>query len=152
MMTAPLTGRKVLAITVAFFAVVIGVNVTLAYKAISTFPGLEVGNSYVASQTFDAERTAQKALGWTLDAATQSKTITLGFTGPDGQPVQPKSLTTSIGRSTERQDDSTPDFVYADGRYTAPITLAPGKWVLRVEAVAANGTMFRQRIALYVKG
>ncbi len=48
------------------FAVIIAVNLVLAFKAVRTFPGLEVENSYVASQTFDAERTAQEALG--LDA------------------------------------------------------------------------------------
>lgn len=152
MTTAPLTGRKVLAITVSFFGVVIGVNAVLAYKAISTFPGLEVDNGYVASQTFDAERTAQNALGWTLDVSADAKTVTLGFTGPDGKPVQPQSLSAAIGRATEGQDDSIPAFAYADGRYSAPVALNPGKWVLHVQAVAPNGTAFRQRIALYVKG
>ena len=47
-----LTGKHVLAITVSAFAVIIGVNVLLAVKAVSTFPGLEVDNSYVASQGF----------------------------------------------------------------------------------------------------
>ncbi len=63
-----LTGRKVFAITAAFFGVIIAVNLLLAYKAVSTFPGLEVQNSYVASQTWDAERAAQQALGWDLAA------------------------------------------------------------------------------------
>jgi nitrogen fixation protein FixH len=152
MTIAPLTGGKVLAITVAFFAVVISVNITLAYKAISTFPGLEVDNSYVASQTFDAEKTAQNALGWRLDVSAQAKIVSLGFTGRDGQPVQPQSLFATIGRATEGQDDSIPAFAYANGRYTAPVALNPGKWVLWVQAVAANGTAFRQRIALYIKG
>ena len=44
-----LTGRKVLAITVGFFAVIIAVNLFMAFKAVGTFPGLEVKNSYVAS-------------------------------------------------------------------------------------------------------
>jgi nitrogen fixation protein FixH len=35
------------------------VNLLMAYQAISTFPGLEVKNSYVASQKFD-ERNARK--------------------------------------------------------------------------------------------
>lgn len=152
MTSAPLTGRKVLAITVTFFAVVIGVNVMLAYKAISTFPGLEVDNSYVASQTFDAERTAQNALGWKLDVSAQAKVLSLLFTGRDGLPLQPQSLAATIGRATEGQDDSIPAFTYANGRYTAPVSLNPGKWVLHIQAFSADGTAFRQRIALYVKG
>ena len=46
------------------FGVIIAVNLTLAFNAVRTFPGLEVKNSYVASQSFDADRAAQNALGW----------------------------------------------------------------------------------------
>ena len=68
-MTAkPLTGRKVFLMFAAAFSVIIGVNLILAYKAVTTFPGLEVKNSYVASQSFDAERAAQLALGWDIGA------------------------------------------------------------------------------------
>ena len=53
---------------VAAFGVIIGVNLVLALSAVRTFPGLEVKNSYVASQTFDERRAAQEALGWTVSA------------------------------------------------------------------------------------
>ena len=58
-MARELTGRHVLAITLAAFGVVIGVNLLLAVKAVGTFPGVEVSNSYVASQVFDRERSTQ---------------------------------------------------------------------------------------------
>ena len=51
------------------FGVIIGVNVVMATKAIGTFPGLEVKNSYVASQSFDKRRDAQEALGWDVGVA-----------------------------------------------------------------------------------
>ena len=54
--TRKLTGWHVLAIFTAAFGVIIGVNLTLAFNAVATFPGLETGNSYVASQSFDARR------------------------------------------------------------------------------------------------
>jgi len=57
-----LTGKHVLGITVGAFSIIIAVNVLMAFKAVSTFPGLEVANSYVASQTWDADMAAQKAL------------------------------------------------------------------------------------------
>ena len=66
-MARELTGAKVFAITAGAFGVIIAVNVVLAVKAVQTFPGLEVANSYVASQSFDAERTAQQKLGLALD-------------------------------------------------------------------------------------
>ncbi len=68
----PLTGWHVLAMFVAFFGVIIAVNITMAWKAISTFPGLEVENGYVASQSFDAEMAAQK--GAELDVEAQAMT------------------------------------------------------------------------------
>ena len=64
-----LTGWHVLAIFVGAFGVIIGVNVALAWNAVATFPGLEVDNSYIASQTFDDRREAQEAPTGSLGGA-----------------------------------------------------------------------------------
>jgi len=121
-------------------------------KAISTFPGLKVENGYVASQTFDAEMAAQKALGWTLghgyDAGTNALHVT--FTDAGGRPVKVATLSVLVGRTTEAVDDVTPAFVLADGIYTASATLGKGKWMMLVTATAADGTLFQQRVNLYV--
>ena len=47
-------GWHVFATFAAAFGIIISVNLTLAFKAVATFPGLEVRNSYIASQSFDA--------------------------------------------------------------------------------------------------
>src|SRR5690554_7987410 len=61
------TGRHMLFVMLAFFGVIITVNVTMAVLANRSWTGLVVGNTYVASQEFN-ERTergrAQIALGW----------------------------------------------------------------------------------------
>lgn len=149
-----LTGRKVFVITASAFGVIIGVNLLMAYKAISTFPGLEVANSYVASQTFDADRAAQKALGWTLAAAHDSAAavLELTFTDAAGAPAPVGELTVLVGRPTEAVDDIWPVFVSQDGVFRAPLALGPGKWMLKVEALAPDGTRFHQRRDLFVKG
>lgn len=146
------TGWHVLAIFSGFFGVVIAVNVGLVWKAVSTYPGLEVENSYVANQTFDAERTAQRALGWVLTPAYDSGTeeLRLTFTGVDGQRVTVEALEVLVGRTTEAADDSSPAFVLKNGVYVAVARLAKGKWMLAVRARAADGTQFRQRLDLYV--
>ena len=148
----PLTGWHVLAMFVAFFGVIIAVNGTLAWKAISTFPGLEVDNGYIASQTFDAERSAQQALNWTFvhgyDAAKNE--LRLQFTDASGAPVALAALNVLVGRTTEAGDDLRPDFTLTAGVYTAPATLAQGKWMMMVTARAPEGTPFRQRIDLFV--
>jgi hypothetical protein len=49
----PFTGRHMAMIMIAFFGVVIAVNVLMARFAVSTFGGVVVENSYVASQHFN---------------------------------------------------------------------------------------------------
>ena len=149
-----LTGRHVLMITVSAFAVIIAVNLVMAYKAVSTFPGLEVTNSYVASQDFDADRAAQQALGWTLTPAYDATEgeLRLAFTDAGGQPVLLQSLDVLVGRTTEAEDDSRPVFSRDAGVYVARARLAHGKWMMQVDAAAQDGTRFRQRIDLFVKG
>jgi len=147
-----LNGRKVFLIFAAAFAVIIGVNVFMAYSAIGTFPGLEVKNSYVASQTFDAERKAQEALGWDVAAALEGDNITLSITGLDGRPARVETIEATLGRATQRTDDQPLTFSQNDlGVHVAPITaIDAGKWELRFVATAMNGVPFRQRIDLFV--
>ena len=67
----PFTGYHMFAIMVAFFGVVIGVNVTMARLAARSFGGEVVDNSYVASQHFNRwldEAAREKALGWKISA------------------------------------------------------------------------------------
>jgi nitrogen fixation protein FixH len=151
---AELTGRKVFSIIASAFGVIIAVNFLLAYKAVTTFPGLEVKNSYVASQTFDAERAAQQALGWSLAAEydRQTQVLELAFTDATGRPAPVGDLSVLVGRPTATKDDTWPEFTQADGTFRAPLALDPGKWMMRVDATAPDGTRFRQRLDLFVKG
>ncbi|GFE51129.1 RdxH [Roseobacter cerasinus] len=145
-----LTGRHVALIFVSAFTVIIGVNLTLAYKALSTFPGLEVKNSYVASQHFDENRTAQQALGWSVLAQARGDQVVLSITDRAGQPVQVAELDATLGRATHVRDDQAPEFVFDGAAYVAPAVLTPGNWNLRMKAVAADGTVFQQRVILHV--
>ena len=138
-------GHHVLMGFVGAFGLIITVNVIMATQAVRTFPGLEVKNSFVASQTFDADRAAQEALGWTVAARLEAGELVVDITDADG-PVQPASLTGTFGRATSVRDDQTPPLVF-DGRvYRAPIDGGPGNWNFRMEAVAADGTIFKQRV------
>lgn len=149
-----ITGRHVLVFTVGAFGIIVAVNFLMAYKAISTFPGLEVNNSYVASQDFDRDRAAQIALGWTLvpsyDLAAGE--LTLRFSDAASAPVRVRDLKVLVGRTTEAQEDTTPNFVLDGSTYRANAALHPGKWMMQVEAHSADGTLFRQRLDLFVKG
>ncbi|SEN13754.1 Nitrogen fixation protein FixH [Pseudorhodobacter antarcticus] len=148
-----LTGGKVFGVVSLFFGVIIAVNLVLANRAVSTFPGLEVTNSYIASQSFDVDRAAQKALGWNLvpeyDGA--AKELRLAFTDPLGFPAEVTGLSVMVGRATEARDDSRPEFVREAGVFVAPLDLQPGKWMMQIEAFSKDGTPFRQRIDLMVR-
>lgn len=147
-----ITGRHVAVVTTAAFGVIMAVNFLLAWKAVQTFPGLEVANGYVASQTFDADRRAQEALGWELSVAYQDGVLRLAFTDATGAPVQAGAPTALVGRPTESRQDQRPAFTFDGTAWTAPVTLSRGKWMVKVETAAADGTVFRQRLDLFVGG
>lgn len=148
-----LTGRKVFAITATGFGIIIGVNLFMAYSAISTFPGLEVRNGYIASQSFDRERASQEALGLEINAAIGEAEVTLDIRSLAAIPVGITRLEGSIGRPTHQRDDQALMFQGNGRSYTAPVTpLEAGQWTLRLTGVADDGTPFRQNIPLYVRG
>lgn len=149
-MQRELTGRHVAMIFCGMFSVIIAVNLALAFNAVSTFPGLEVKNSYVASQTFDANRASQQSLGWSVLAQARDGQVILSVTDANGAPVEVAKLEATLGRATHVQDDSSPDFQFDGQRYVAPVDLAPGNWNIRMVAESADGTMFRQRVILHV--
>lgn len=146
----PLTGAKTLGMFVAFFGVIISVNLVLAYQAVSTFPGVETANSYVSSQTFDDDRAAQEALGWTAHAQVSDGTLVLSLTDTAGRPVEPASVLGIFGRPTTTRDDQNPDFAFDGAVWRAPVNAGIGQWNLRLQAVAQDGTPFRQRIVVVV--
>lgn len=147
-----MTGPKVLAIMIGAFGTIIAVNLTLAWSAVSTFPGLEVQNSYVSSQNFNAELAAQQELGWDVTAEVAEGELVMSITGPDGNPAQVATLDAVLGAATHVRDDQRPDFVFLDGAFRAPIDITPGNWNIRLRATTADGTEFRQRVVLHVQG
>ena len=148
-----LTGKHVLAIVVTAFSIIIGVNVFMAYSAVGTFPGLETKNSYVASQKFDAQRTAQEALGWDVSARIEGETLVLDIKDVNGDPVTVTTLYGLLGRATHVNEDQEPAFSQSStGAYIAQVgQLGEGNWNLRMNAVAEDGTSFQQRIPIYLK-
>ncbi len=143
-----ITGWHVFAGFAGAFGIIIAVNVVLAVQAVRTFPGLEVRNSYVASQSFDARRDAQEALGWHVAATHRSGMLELAITDAAGRPVKAAALEATVGRATHVKDDVTPDFHFDGRAYVASLPLGPGNWNIRMRAEAPDGTPFQQRVVL----
>ena len=134
---------------VAAFGVIIAVNLSLAFQAVRTFPGLEVKNSYVASQSFDADRDAQEALGWVVSADVDHDLLKLVIL-QDGTGIAPQVEEATFGRATSVVADQTPDFTFDGNALVAPVNAGPGNWNLRVKLRAANGVLFQQRIVVHI--
>ncbi|PKP89530.1 MAG: hypothetical protein CVT75_12940, partial [Alphaproteobacteria bacterium HGW-Alphaproteobacteria-14] len=65
------TGKHMAMVFIGGFGVVIAVNLVMATFAVSSFHGVVVDNSYVASQKFNGwmdEAEKSRALGWQVEA------------------------------------------------------------------------------------
>jgi nitrogen fixation protein FixH len=142
-----LTGWHVLAIFVGCFGIIIGVNLFMAYNAVSTFPGLEVSSSYADSQTFDDRRDAQLALGWHASVEIPGDgTLILHLVDDSGAPVAPAELSALLTRPTNRTDDQELALTRSRGAFVAPAELSDGRWRLRLTGTARDGTDYRHNI------
>jgi nitrogen fixation protein FixH len=134
-MNGEFTGRRMAMILVAFFGVIILVNLTMARLAMSTFGGVVVENSYVASQEFnrwlDAAE-ADRALGW--EAALVRRPdgrVGLELSGaPAGIEVSAHARH-PLGRLP---DESLTFAAEGGGRFVSREVLPPGRWTVRIEA------------------
>ena len=149
-MSKPLTGKKVLCIALGAFGTIIAANMTLAIAAVSSFPGIEVKNGYVASQYFEAERVAQEQLGWTAVARHDGAGLVIELRDAAGAPLQLDALTAKVGRPTGRAVDRSAELRPLGKAYEIPGDLEEGLW--RVDLLAERGAdRFRQHLTIQVK-
>lgn len=132
-----------LGVMVLFFGTVIGVNLTLAFFANSSWSGLVVANSYVASQEFNGE--AQKArrqasLGYQGTPTANASGLEFEFRDRDGNPVLADRVTVTIGRPSFEDEDRVLELAYVGGGlYRADAPIAAGQWQADLTATLANG-------------
>lgn len=152
----PITGKHVLVSLIAFFGVIITVNLTMAYLANSTWSGLIVKNGYVASQSFDkdlARSKAQDAMGWTVDMTHTMDRVRFTFTGKDASKIEGLQITGQLERPTTDRDDQSLTFSsIGAGVYTSPAKLAPGIWELELEAKGKDAISYRKIFRFMVQG
>ena len=148
----PLTGGKVLSMLLAFFGVVIAVNVIMAKLAIQTLPGTEVDSAYSASLAYENEIAAahdQNARNWKVDAHIQrgpdgGATLEVEARDSSGLPMTGLNFQGHFERPTDRRADQAVVLAeVASGVYrgTAPL-IGPGQWDLVLEGDARGQRMF----------
>ena len=125
------TGYHATAILVAFFAIVIAVNVTMARLATSTFGGALAENGYVASQDYNrwiAESAAQDRLGWDVAARVDGNRLILDTKG-----VSHAVATVVAQHPLGRVDDrAIPMTMTGPGRFRSTAAMPDGRWKLRI--------------------
>ena len=126
------TGKHMLFLAVGFFGVIIAVNVTMAVISSTSWTGLVVENSYVASQEFDSKRDdhlKQIAAGWQSDLVVDRNTVNLRIVDGEGKPVDLGVVTVLVNRPVGGHDDQNLTLTrLADGSYSSPVTLTDGVW------------------------
>ena len=136
-MIARFTGWHMTIVIVAFFAVVIAVNVVMAIAASRTFGGKVVDNSYVASQRFNAwlaEARAQQQLGWSGRISLNGgRRVTLDL-ARGGSSFGDAQVRAVARHPVGGEPDLALDFIHADGRYVSRIALPAGRWQIQAEA------------------
>ncbi|WP_136657462.1 FixH family protein [Nitratireductor sp. XY-223] len=150
----PFTGWHMLAVMVLFFGTIIGVNATMAYLAGSSWSGLIVKNTYVASQQFDddvARVEAMKARGWTSAIAVNGASVRYTLANALGTPIVADRVTMAFSRPAgEDQDRLIVLRAQEDGSYRAGHELGAGQWLVKATATKNGAVVYTdvQRIVI----
>lgn len=140
------TGWHMTMILVAFFAIVIAVNILMATYAIGTFGGTVVENSYVASQNYNGWLRAadrQDALGWKVDAyLDDSRHVSIVAT-KQGIRLDGVSVTATARHPLGRAPDIDMPFAKnSEGTFSSRNTLPKGRWQLHI-VVRKDASVFK---------
>lgn len=149
------TGRHMLAITATFFAVIVAVNLSLAYFANATWSGLVVKNGYVASQGFAADLArakAQDALGWSAELGHGRNRVSIAFKDKAHRPIGDLSVSGVLRRPAGiARDQALALNAEGNGVYGSEAELAAGAWEIEITATDTAGASFHKAFRFRVK-
>ena len=139
----PFTGKHMTAIMVGAFGLIVAVNLAMASVATSTFGGVVVENSYVASQEFNRwldQAEESRALGWKATPRRLADgRVELFLEGVPAGTVALAQARHPLGREADRMLA----FMPASGnRYVSSSPLPEGRWTLRIK-LEAEGREWR---------
>jgi len=148
----PLTGRKVLFMLVAFFGVVIGVNMIMMKFAILTMSGTDVDSAYRASLAYENEIAAahdQNVRNWKVEAHIQRAVdggamLLVEVRDDRGRPMSGLTFKGRFERPTDKRADQPVTLTETGvGIYRgSALLIAPRQWDLVLDGDAAGQRMF----------
>ncbi len=147
-MKGELTGKHVLFILIAFFGIIIAVNVDLIIKAQTTFSGEDSRNPYLQGIEYNetlARRAEQKKLGWHADIGTIRGTadtlqINVTLRQKDGAPVNGLHLEGRLRHPSYAKLDVPLKFNdQGGGHYVADLeSVAKGFWNIDIHSATGS--------------
>ena len=154
--TGEFTGRHMLLVMLAFFGVIITVNLTMATLANTSWSGLIVKNSYVASQQFNGKAEAaraQAALGWTGTMSYEAGSFRYVLADAGGLPVALAPSEVYFRRPVDDRHDQTIALSPHGNRVlVGAVDLKDGLWIVEVAAEAGLDTPYREVRRIELKG
>lgn len=153
--TGGFTGRHMLMIMIAFFAVIIAVNVTMATVAGTSWTGFVVRNSYVASQEFNgrvAAARAQAGLGWSATLLVEQGEARLTIVDREGRAVPIRAASLALRNPASDRKDSTVQLEWIGEEFRGPVDIADGQWVVEIQAAMADGGVWRDTRRMLLQG
>ncbi len=140
------TGYHAAAMIVAFFTVVVAVNMVMARFAVSTFSGTLVDNTYVASQKYNSwleEARKQQAHGWTSSKVIRLQDkMAMTVLKADNSPLQDAEIMAIAEHPVGRAEPIMLHFVGDQtGTYISRGVLPEGRWKLRITIMHRGNKM-----------
>jgi nitrogen fixation protein FixH len=153
--TSTLSGRTVLLSLLAFFAVVGGANIVMATLAVSTMPGTEVENPYLAGIRYNGEISAareQAAREWRMishvDRDVDGRAVVrVEARDRDDAPLTGLAMMVRLARPADKRADRSVALTERTvGYYLGEAAdVAAGVWNLEFEADRDDQHMFRSK-------
>lgn len=148
-----LTGRKVLAMLIAFFGVVMVVNFFMMKAAISTFGGVDTKSSYEAGRLFEGEvakAAAQTARDWQVNAhltpSGADQVLAVDLRDGGGAPVTGVAVEATLAHPVDERNDVTFKLAEAGaGAYRGQAAVPAGVWELNLLIVRGDQQLFRSK-------
>lgn len=134
------TGWHMLGVMFLFFGTIITVNMIMAWNAVSSWSGLVVQNTYVASQQFNGKAEAAKrraATGIKGSLSVNGENVMYQVYHPSDAAYRPDSVVLNFKRPVgETQNFELTLSPTADGKYMAVHSVPAGQWI--VESIVTH--------------
>ena len=154
-----LTGRMVLLILVSFFAVVVSVNLFMAYVAVNTFSGMQTQRPYESGLNFNRDiksAQVQQEEHWQVSSHHERLVdgrvaLSLSLRDAQGQPLEGVKSKVTLVSPVNAANDVTFDLVAKGaGDLSGTAKADAGQWDLVIEITKEGKEVFRSvsRISL----